>query len=685
MNTFIEAVNRLQDIVSGSDVSLDLTLPQIAVVGSQSSGKSSVLEHIVGEEFLPRGPTMVTRCPIVLQLHQLPKNDKRKWGEFLHLPNKRFTDFNLIREEILRYTRELIGDRTVTSQSITLKISSAAVANLTLVDLPGLVTTPIRGQPETIVTDIEDMVRRYVADKNTVILAITPANQDVATSAALSVSRMVDPHGERTMGVLTKLDLMDRGTTAHRTLMGDEYELKFGFIGVVNRSQESINSGQTMSDARAAEEEFINEYYPELSGRMGTKYLTAVLNSVLVSRIKECLPFIRQQISDKVNDASVVLKELGPRMPPEDGPEKTKYVRDLLQRFELCVTSEIEGRMALATPGLKAGARIGAVVRHRYWTEVADLEVSDKVEDQFLRETYHSTSGVYQPHLHGDAAIRPICATCLIEMERPSANCVREVKGVLKDVAMKALESLRFPLLQHSTMEEVDRFYDQQTEACLRAIDSLFEREKSFINISHPLMECTLPELRLIVQGMRQSFSRSRPAGARQALQQSPLQQYYAQLHFQQFTQQQQYEQAQKQPAQGDKSVQENQPQERRAAASEPTPADPTAPSVSLNAQRGGRTMDERNIEIVKDSILKYFEISKLTLGDQVHKLINFYLVYEVCRNLRNVLMDFLTEEVISTVSEPEERARMRKEFNSKLDRLLMCRRALDDFATDLI
>ncbi|EPY17060.1 hypothetical protein STCU_10843 [Strigomonas culicis] len=92
MNTFIETINRLQDITADSDVNLDLHLPRIAVVGSQSSGKSSVLEHIVGEEFLPRGPMMVTRCPIVLQLHQLPRNDARRWAEFLHMPGKRFTD-----------------------------------------------------------------------------------------------------------------------------------------------------------------------------------------------------------------------------------------------------------------------------------------------------------------------------------------------------------------------------------------------------------------------------------------------------------------------------------------------------------------------------------------------------------------------------------------------------------------
>ncbi|EPY17063.1 hypothetical protein STCU_10840 [Strigomonas culicis] len=116
-----------------------------------------------------------------------------------------------------------------------------------------------------------------------------------------------------------------------------------------------------------------------------------------------------------------------------------------------------------------------------------------------------------------------------------------------------------------------------------------------------------------------------------------------------------------------------------------PNPQDPTAPVFPPNSPPNRpRSMDERNLDIVKDSILKYFEISKLTIGDQVHKLINFYLVSQLCRNLRNVLGDFLTPEVVNLVNETEERQRTRRETNTKLDRLLMCRKALDEFATEL-
>lgn len=96
----IPLVNRLQDIMArlDGDAAAGVELPQVAAIGGQSSGKSSVLEALVGRDFLPRGPDICTRRPLVLQLvrHSAPE----EWGEFLHAPGRRFHDFEHIKREI---------------------------------------------------------------------------------------------------------------------------------------------------------------------------------------------------------------------------------------------------------------------------------------------------------------------------------------------------------------------------------------------------------------------------------------------------------------------------------------------------------------------------------------------------------------------------------------------------------
>lgn len=107
---------------------------------------------------------------------------------------------------------------------------------------PGLTKIPIDGQPKSIVQDLEDMARTYVKGENSIILAVSPANADLATSDALRMSREVDPAGERTIGVLTKIDIMDPGTDAREILTNTAVRLRNGWVGVVNRGQADLNA-----------------------------------------------------------------------------------------------------------------------------------------------------------------------------------------------------------------------------------------------------------------------------------------------------------------------------------------------------------------------------------------------------------------------------------------------------------
>lgn len=295
MESLIPVVNKLQDVFSTVGVA-PVDLPQIVVVGSQSSGKSSVLENIVGRDFLPRGSGIVTRRPLILQLinngpesRQTASGEKEfgscleEYGEFLHKPGEKFFDFAEIRKEIIEETNRLTGqNKGISSQPISLRIYSPDVLNLTLVDLPGITKVPVGDQPSDIERQIREMILDYISNPNSIILAVSPANSDIANSDSLQMAMLVDPEGKRTIGVLTKIDLMDKGTDALEVLTGKVVPLKLGFIGVINRSQEDINSNKKISEALECEQIFFRRHlsYRVIASKLGTPYLAKTLNTV---------------------------------------------------------------------------------------------------------------------------------------------------------------------------------------------------------------------------------------------------------------------------------------------------------------------------------------------------------------------------------------------------------------------
>lgn len=127
----------------------------------------------------------------------------------MHLPGEKFFDFGKIRAEIVRDTEAKTGRNAgISPQPINLRIFSPNVLTLTLVDLPGLTKVPVGDQPKDIEKQIKDMLLKYISRPACIILAVTAANTDLANSDGLKLAREVDPEGTRTIGVLTKVDLM---------------------------------------------------------------------------------------------------------------------------------------------------------------------------------------------------------------------------------------------------------------------------------------------------------------------------------------------------------------------------------------------------------------------------------------------------------------------------------------------
>ncbi|MBA0706248.1 hypothetical protein Golax_018372, partial [Gossypium laxum] len=486
MESLIGLVNKIQRACTvlgdhgGQGMSLWEALPSVAVVGGQSSGKSSVLESIVGRDFLPRGSGIVTRRPLVLQLHKTQSG--AEYAEFLHAPKRRFTDFAAVRKEISDETDRITGKtKQISNIPIHLSIYSPNVVNLTLIDLPGLTKVAVEGQSDSIVEDIENMVRSYVEKPNCIILAITPANQDIATSDAIKLAREVDPSGERTFGVLTKLDLMDKGTNATEVLEGRAYRLQHPWVGIVNRSQADINKNVDMIVARRKEREYFETSpdYGHLASKMGSEYLAKLLSQHLELVIRQRIPSIISMINKTIDELNAELDRIG-RPVAADGGAQLYMILELCRAFDRVFKEHLDG-------GRPGGDRIYGVFDHQLPAALKKLPFDRHLSLKNVQKVVTEADG-YQPHLIApEQGYRRLIDGSITYFKGPAEASVDAVHFVLKELVRKSIaeteELKRFPSLQNDIATAANEALERFREESRKTVVRLVEMESSYLTV----------------------------------------------------------------------------------------------------------------------------------------------------------------------------------------------------------
>lgn len=493
----IRLVNKLQDTFSNLGGELDM--PQLVVVGSQSAGKSSVLETIVGRDFLPRGQGIVTRRPLVLQLIHTPIPEQpspnappyTEWGQFLHI-DKRFTDFNEIRKEIEQETYRVAGqNKGISKLPISLRIYSPNVLDLTLVDLPGLTKIPVGDQPSDIERQIRNLVLDYISKPNSVILAVSAANVDLANSDSLKLARSVDPQGRRSIGVLTKLDLMDAGTNALDILTGRVYPLKLGFIGVVNRSQQDINVEKSLTDALESEAEFFRNHsaYRNIAHKNGTRYLAKTLNQVLMNHIRDKLPDMKARLNTLMGQAQQELSSFGDAAVFGDKNQQGALILRLMTQFARDFVSSIEGtKVDISTKELSGGARIYYIFNDVFGQALASINATHNLDNQDIRTAIRNSTGprpsLFVPEVAFDLLVKPQIKL----LEAPSLRCVELVYEELVKICHNCTSSelQRFPRLHAQLIEVVSELLRERLSPTSEYAQSLIEIQAAYINTNHP-------------------------------------------------------------------------------------------------------------------------------------------------------------------------------------------------------
>lgn len=502
----IQLVNKLQDVFATVGVNNPIDLPQIVVVGSQSSGKSSVLENIVSRDFLPRGSGIVTRRPLVLQLINRPAqpndvkqndvstaNDKAanpdEWGEFLHIPGQKYFDFTKIREEIARETEAKVGKNAgISPAPINLRIYSPNVLTLTLVDLPGLTKVPVGDQPRDIERQIREMVLKYIGKSNAIILAVTAANIDLANSDGLKLAREVDPEGQRTIGVLTKVDLMDEGTDVIDILSNRVIPLRLGYVPVVNRGQRDIDNRKAINAALEAEKSFFENHkaYRNKSSYCGTPYLARKLNLILMMHIKQTLPDIKARIASSLQKYSSELESLGPSMLGNSA----NIVLNIITEFTNEWRTVLDGNNTeLSSTELSGGARISFVFHELYSNGVKALDPFDVVKDVDIRTILYNSSGSSPALFVGTTAFELIVKQQIKRLEDPSLKCVSlvydELVRILSQLLAKQLYR-RYPQLKEKMHGVVIAFFKKAMEPTNKLVRDMVSMEACYINTGHP-------------------------------------------------------------------------------------------------------------------------------------------------------------------------------------------------------
>ncbi|KAJ7084576.1 Dynamin central region-domain-containing protein [Mycena belliarum] len=504
----VSTISKLQDVFTpvGLASAAQADLPQICVLGSQSSGKSSVLENIVGRHFLPCGSGIVTQRPLVIQLTNRPasapapsdngvtparmENDKNasqdEWGEFLHLPGQKFYDFNKIREEIVREANAA-RKTGISLQPINLRIFSPNVSTLTLVDLPGVTKVPSGDQPPDIDKQIRDMLMEFIANPACIILAITDANEDLDNSEGLQMALEVDPEGTRTIGVLTKVDLMDAGADVVDILAGRIIPLRLGYVPVVNRGQHDIDSNRPISYTLENEREFFKNHpsYRDKAQYCGTSFLAQKLNRILNLHIRNTLSDIQARITQELQKFTAELQTLGG--PLGSGGSANVVLSDItkfMSEFKT-VIDENPNDLSVNEP---FGARISFVFHELFNKEIMNMEPFELGRDNDLRSLLYSFPGSTPSRFVAMAVF--LVKHQIMRLEGPSLKCCRLVYDELITIVGQILTKIetfrRHPALRERFNSVVVNFLKNSMGPTTKLVSDMVAMQACYINTAHP-------------------------------------------------------------------------------------------------------------------------------------------------------------------------------------------------------
>ncbi|XP_019481583.1 PREDICTED: interferon-induced GTP-binding protein Mx2, partial [Hipposideros armiger] len=285
----------------------------------------------------------------------------------------------------------------ISHELITLEITSAEVPDLTLIDLPGIARVAVGNQPPDIGLQIKALIKKYIQRQETINLVVVPCNVDIATTEALSMAHEVDPEGDRTIGILTKPDLVDKGTEKGvlNVVQNLTYRLKKGYMIVKCRGQQEIMNKLSLAEATKNEMTFFqtHPYFRALldEGKATVPRLAERLTHELILHINKSLPLLENQIRESHQIATEELRQCGENIPSSD-TDKMFFLIEKIKAFNRDIEKLVQGEEIVK----EKETRLYNKLREEFKNWICVLEANTKKVTNLIKETVSKYENQYR-------------------------------------------------------------------------------------------------------------------------------------------------------------------------------------------------------------------------------------------------------------------------------------------------
>lgn len=513
-NQILNIANEINGIFSETNLvefKPELALPRLIVVGTQSSGKSSVLNSIMSMDILPTGKNMTTRSPMDIRLHQLKGNVTEGWVEFgdyssegwinekkimIKLPIPLDSEINEIRDFISQKTIEIAGDgMNISSKPIIINIYSPNVPNLSLVDLPGLtmVACTDKGQPEDIKEKIENLVVSYIKQTKTIILTVVQARSDLETDIGLALIKKYDINGQRIIGVLTKPDLMNHETHIGEYLSNNiskNLMLTYGYYVIKNRNGQEMKEINILKGFELERDYFNNHHEykkPIYKDKTGTNNLTNSLSKILIASITELLPSVMTEIIALENKLNLKLDKIGQELPgTKEG--KLSFMNKFISNFYYKFMDSIGSRGTVLNTG--KSIKDNFITYRNELMEIKPFDNKKIYNDEYFKNIIASFEGNHMSFHIPPIQILEACMTDqrykpIMNLQEKSLKCVDNICELIINLIRNITsqeEFAQYPLLSSHMMNIlIDEIISKVKDRTKHNINELLKNENDYI------------------------------------------------------------------------------------------------------------------------------------------------------------------------------------------------------------